>query len=283
MVTTESALSTANRVVFAGRMFFAIGLIGIGVQHFIFADFIPVMVPWWPSHEHVIWAYIVGAILITGGLLIIFQKNPRTILTLLGILFLLSVVLLHIPSNIRNNLLSPGAWTNAFKELVFFGSAFVIAGSLPKAKSNVESSFMNLLTDKIVPFGKFPLGLTVIVFGVDHFLYPGFVATLVPSWIPGPMFWTYFAGIALIAAGVGIVFNIKARLAATLLGVMIFIWLIVLHIPRAIADPSGGLGNEWTSVFEALAFSGIAFILGQTLPKKLPHPSPLLKREGVNS
>ena len=34
----------------------------------------------------------------------------------------------------------------------------------------------------------------------------------------------------------------------------------MLHIPRAIADPHSGLGNEWTSVCETLAFSGIAFM-----------------------
>jgi hypothetical protein len=48
---------------------------------------------------------------------------------------------------------------------------------------------------------------------------------------------------------------------------MIFLWLIVLHIPRAIAEPYVAKGNEITSVFEALAFSGIA--LGIVLmPKK---------------
>jgi len=39
---------------------------------------------------------------------------------------------------------------------------------------------------------------------------------------------------------------------------MLFLWVIVLHIPRAIANPYVGNGNELTSVFEALAFSGIA-------------------------
>ena len=75
------------------------------------------------------------------------------------------------------------------------------------------------------------------------------------------MFWTYFAGIALIAAGLGIITGILRWLAALMLGIMIFLWVWMLHIPRAMADPRGNLGNEWTSVFEALAFSGIAFLL----------------------
>lgn len=40
---------------------------------------------------------------------------------------------------------------------------------------------------------------------------------------------------------------------------MLLLWFVILHIPRAIADPAIEKGNEITSVFQALAFSGIAF------------------------
>jgi uncharacterized membrane protein YphA (DoxX/SURF4 family) len=116
--------------------------------------------------------------------------------------------------------------------------------------------------------GRIFFSITMIIFGCEHFIYTDFVQTLVPSWIPGHLFWTYLAGAALIAAGLGIMLNIKLQLAATLLGIIIFIWLIVLHIPRGIADPNSGNGNEWTSVFEAVAFSATAFILANTLPRK---------------
>lgn len=79
------------------------------------------------------------------------------------------------------------------------------------------------------------------------------------------MFWAYFAGTALIASGIGMIVRVKARLAATLLGAMILTWILILHIPRAIADPYSDVGNEWTSTLEALAKSGVAFILGETL------------------
>jgi hypothetical protein len=58
-----------------------------------------------------------------------------------------------------------------------------------------------------------------------------------------------------------------ARLASLLVGVMIFLWVVMLHIPRAIADPYTNVGNEWASVFEALAFSGMALMLA-VMPSK---------------
>jgi len=58
-------------------------------------------------------------------------------------------------------------------------------------------------------------------------------------------------------------------LFGALTAVMIFIWLLVLHIPRAVADPYGANGNEITSCFEALAFSGIALIIAMTSEKRV--------------
>jgi len=64
------------------------------------------------------------------------------------------------------------------------------------------------------------------------------------------------------ASVLGVLLDLRvARLASLLTGVMIFLWVLRLHIPRAIADPYTYVGNEWASVFEALAFSGMAFML----------------------
>jgi hypothetical protein len=43
---------------------------------------------------------------------------------------------------------------------------------------------------------------------------------------------------------------------------MIFLWVVLLHVPRALQAPdAASVKNEWIAVFEALAFSGIAFVL----------------------
>jgi uncharacterized membrane protein len=264
------ASASRNRVITTGRVFFALGLMGIGLQHFYFKQFIPVVVPVWPEWIpwRLFWVFLTGGILFVAGGMILTNKLARFAATMMGGLLLLSVLLLHIPDNIMRGVVHIGAWTGAFKALAFSGSAFVVAGTLPETAvgSGHKSSAIIGLLEKLILLGMYPLAIMVIVFGADHFLYVPFVSSLVPAWIPWHIFWTYFAGTALIAAGLGMIFRVKARLAATLLGAMIFSWVIVLHIPRAIADPYGAIGNEWTSVFEALAFSGIAFILGRILP-----------------
>ena len=101
----------------------------------------------------------------------------------------------------------------------------------------------------------------LVIFGIDHFLYFDFVKTLVPVWIPGNVFWTYFAGIALIGSGLAIIVNFKIKTISLLPGAMLFLWLILLHIPRAITMDTSKDPNEIVSVFECLAFSGVAFLL----------------------
>jgi uncharacterized membrane protein len=98
--------------------------------------------------------------------------------------------------------------------------------------------------------------------GVQHFLFASFVKGLVPGWIPGALFWTYFAGVALIAGGVGLMMPKTRRAAGIAVGLMISSWVVLLHIPRALAAATpAARRNEWTAVFEAVAFAGIAFIL----------------------
>ena len=245
----------------AGRCFYGIGIIFLGIQQFMYADFRPVFLPEWPLWLHkAAWAYITGAGLVVAGASILFNKAARKTGLILGGFLFLFFIAFHVPFQL---FVIPysfhwGLWTDALKELALSGGAFVVAGSLKKPPHQPPP--FNAL-EKFIPAGRIFFSITLIVFGMDHFLYTEFVAKLVPSWIPGHVFWAYFAAVALIGSGIAIIFRIMLQQAALLLGTMLLLWFILLHIPRAIADPHTGNGNEVTSVFEALAFSGIAFII----------------------
>jgi uncharacterized membrane protein len=242
----------------AGRICFGLALIGLGVQQFVYPGFQPFFVPFWPPE----WpgqqalVYLLNIVLIFAGVSIIFDLRARIINLYIGVLFLCMFAFLHIPFQVQNNPGALGAWTNAFKILAFSGSAFIVARSFDV--SRVEGSIEALV--KLARFGRIFFGLMLLVFGIDHFLYASGVATLVPNWIPFSLFWTYLAGVALIGAGVSIIIRFQLRLVSMLTGIMIFIWFLVLHIPRAVAMPQVLNGNEVTSVMQSLAFSGVSFV-----------------------
>src|SRR5216684_987301 len=124
--------------------------------------------------------------------------------------------------------------------------------------------------------GRVFVAISLAVFGVQHFIYGGFVATLVPAFMPGRLFWAYFVGVAFVAAAMGILTKMLARPAATMLGVMFFLFVVLLHIPRIVGNSSDG--NEWTSGFVALAMCGGAWILACAAPlEEREKADPFLK------
>ncbi len=240
---------TDESLIKAGRTFYGVCMAALGIQQLF---------------GLAVCAYLASATLIVAGVAIAVGKKARAVALVLGGILLVVFGFFHVPYMIFVNPYSShlGVWTDPLKALALAGGAFVVAGSFPDAKPNTgDGSLLLRLLATLIPVGGVFFSLTMIAFGIDHFLYTEIAAKLVPAWIPGHTFWTYFAGVALIGAGVGIITRIKLKVVGMLLGTMIFLWFVFLHVPRAIADPFIGKGNEVTSAFEALGFSGIAFVL----------------------
>lgn len=250
-----------------GRIFYGIAIAGMGFLTIYYNDFPYMLLP--PNHSLIpglaILAVVAGILFILAGACIVFEKKPRQISLLSGSMLLLIFCFYYIPYEFMtgSNYRHLGEWENAEKELALAGGAFVIAGCFPKKNENTLFRFLG----KLIPLGAIVFSITIISFGILHFLFAKDASTLIPSWIPNHMFWIYFAGVALIGSGVAIILKIKTPLIATLLGTMIFIWFISLHIPRVIVAPSADMGGEVASALLALAYSGIAFVIAGTAKK----------------
>jgi uncharacterized membrane protein YphA (DoxX/SURF4 family) len=250
-----------------GLIFYGIAIAGIGFQTIYYSDFNPILLPphhFW-IHGFVILAYISGTMLIVAGACIVFEKKTKPISLLSGGMLLLIFCFYYIPYEFiaTSNYMDFGEWENAVKELALSSGAFVIAGCFSEKNENPPLRFLR----KLISYGTIFFSITIISFGINHFLYAKDVSDYIPSWVPNHTFWTYFAGTALIGSGIAIILKIRPRLIAALLGTMIFIWVIILHIPRAVASPFADMGDEVTSAFLALAYSGIAFVIAGTAKK----------------
>lgn len=258
-----------------GRIFFSIAVVAFGLLQLVMASFVRLVPPlpeWVPSHSS--WARLTGVVLVVAGLALLGKgRMARWAAAVLGVMIFLDFLFLHLPLAATN----PGAgfmWTNPAKALAMLGGIIFLAATLPVEdadRSSARSSAIGRLFRRLMPLGPLLLSGFMILGGIQHFVYIDFVAKLVPAWVPEPRFWGYFTGVALIAGGVGILVPKTARLAATMSGIMIFLWVVLLHIPRALADLSNM--GEASGVFEALAMSGIAFMLaarGRTTPSAAP-------------
>ena len=238
-----------------------IAMVAFGIQHLVYVDFVTRLVPklpvWVPGHSLLALGF--GVALSMAGTLILFRKTARASALLLGAALLASFVLLYLPMSFVEPS-NAGLWVNEGNALALSGGAFLAAGTLPSEPNGFELRFTALIDqlEKFIPLGTYFLGTFFAYCGVLHFVYVKLVAALVPAWIPGHVFWTYFSGVALIAGGVGMNVRPTARLAAALSALMVFLWVVLLHIPRALA--AFGDSNETTAVFEALAVAGAALL-----------------------
>jgi uncharacterized membrane protein YphA (DoxX/SURF4 family) len=250
-----------NLLLELGPYFFSIPIVFFGLQYFRYGRYVggmPPVPPWAPGGAA--GAYVVGALLIGAGLSILIGKRARWGAALIGGLFLFCVVVFHSP-RIHDILYSGTERTRALEPLALSGAAFALISLLPGDRDG--SLRLNHTSDWLTRAGRWLFALSMIVFGVQHFLYAGFINTLIPSWIPAHWFWVYFTGVGMILVGLALIVGMLGRLAATWLGIMFLLWTVLLHAPRVVAALHNG--DEWNSAFVALAFSGASFIVARTL------------------
>jgi uncharacterized membrane protein len=242
---------------FYGRIFYGVSIAAIGVLTMIYRDVPYMMLP--PKHtwltEHLILVYAAGVLLLLAGTWITLGRKLVPVSLLLGTTLLLIFCFYFVPYEltVSKNVSHFGDWENSAKELALAGGAFVMAGSV---------------WGKPARLGAALFALTIISFGIDHFLYAREAQDYIPAWIPNHLFWMYPTGAALLGSGIAILLRIRVRLFAMLLGSMIFIWVVILHVPKALAAGFAYGGGEISSLFLALAYCGTAFVIaGQTQSK----------------
>jgi uncharacterized membrane protein len=250
-----------DRLLRLGRFFFAIPMVGFGVQYLVYGKYLgglPPVPPWTPGGA---WgAYLTGAVLIVAGMSILANWKARFSATVLGLLFLLCVLLLHtqrLSAVIRNG----NDRTRALEPLALAGAAFVLARTLAVDWPNLRE--WTAVVEWLSKLGRWLFAGSMVIFGVQHFMYAGFIATLVTPWIPGHLFWVYLTGVGMIAAGLCIAIKKFGGLAATWLGIMFLLWVIVLHGPRVVAQPCNA--DELSSLLVALTMGGASFVVAQAL------------------
>lgn len=237
-----------------GRTFFALGILGLACEHFIFGDFVTARAPAFPENMpgRLFFAYASGIVFSLCAAGILFRRRERTAALIFAGSIFAWALLRNLPIAVRANAFS-GAWTQTGKSFVLLGGALAVA-SLPVRNGGGRLASHGAAGLRLATIF---LGAFLVLTGIQHFLHTAFVASLIPSWFPGnAIFWTYVAGVCLIAGGIGMNVSRTARSAALLVGAMLFSWFWIVHIPRTFVSVSDAL-----AVFEALAFSGIAILL----------------------
>ncbi len=244
------------------RLAFAFSVGALGVQHIILDHYIDTKPPaeHWTDVSLLIIALGYKLWLITLAIALLLEYKVRTFAISMGYLIIAWIFFRHVPLVIQN-IRDPAELNSMCMGIALAGGAFVVSDSYTDRLTMRRSQFRRLSHTK--SYWKFCFGPPMIVFGFQHLLYAEFVASQIPVWIPARYFWANATGIALIAAGISIVAEVKNKLSTLLLASMIGLWILVLHLPRVLTSPKDAL--EWTSLFQSVAICAAAVALRENI------------------
>jgi uncharacterized membrane protein len=242
-----------------------------GTEHFLFpttmARMVPRYFPW-----HLFWVYFTGTCLIAAGLSLAGRKHSGLAAGLLGLMLLSFVLLIWVP----NNLAAPG---NRFGLAVILRDFSFSCGCFALAVQQ-GAPLLARHSSWVVPPARAGIGMSLLFFGVEHFVFPGFVPVIplsqpMPAWMPAQAAITYGTGAALLIAGVLLLLDLRARLVASLLGALILGVVVVFYGPLLVAVPSVEVGLNY--FMDALMFAGAVLALAGALPKEEEIPGRLTR------
>jgi len=97
------------------------------------------------------------------------------------------------------------------------------------------------------------------IFAAEHFTAARDLMQIVPKWLPGPLFWTYLVGFALLAAALSFIAWRCVRWSAALLALLFLIIVATVDLPNL----GAGLHDRifWTLTVRETCFAGGAMVL----------------------
>ena len=254
-----------------GRVFVPAFLAAFGGEHLVSAHGLSRMVPTWMPVP-LFWAYFVGISLLAAAVSIVSTRLIRVAAPLLGTMFFIFVLTLHIPRVVA----SPAdrfAWAVAARDLVFGLGAWTLwATSAPEGQ--------RMWSARVLAACRTVAALVFVFYGVEHVLHPGFVPgvpleRVIGPWVPAAVVWGFGVGAILIASGVLMLINVRAREAATWLGVALTITLPVIYVPMLFVAAGASEQVEAVNyIFDSLLFAGSVFLLAGGITTGAAQPAP---------
>lgn len=86
----------------------------------------------------------------------------------------------------------------------------------------------------LLHLGKWLFILPFAAFGFLHFGPLEFSLPYVPGWLPAPAFWVYFIGCCLLGFTLSAALRRLDGLAALLLAALLLVFVLTIHLPKAI-------------------------------------------------
>ncbi|MEX0772948.1 MAG: DoxX family protein [Balneolales bacterium] len=119
---------------------------------------------------------------------------------------------------------------------------------------------------RVLTLGRIVFGIPFVLFGLLHFINNPDLTGVVPDFMPGPAFWVYITGVALVVGGSAIVVNQYTKTGGYLIAALMFLFVILLHIPGMFDEAT--MQMAMNNFFKDFALGGGALIIAGLSPNE---------------
>ena len=245
------------RIASAGHAVFAATMIGVGFLGLIKGDLTAVwQVPGGVPASFVL-AYVCAFISVACGIALLSARNVAAARVLLAYL-LLWLLVFGVPSLLHG--LTVDVYWSLCKTGVILAAAWVLYAWFAADWDRQRFSFA--VGDKGLRIARALYGIAIIPFGLAHFQYVQHTASMVPGWLPAHVAWAYFTGAAFIAAGLGVLIGVCARLAAALSALQMGLFLVLVWVPTVATRSLNSF--QWGEVLVTWVLTAAAWVVADS-------------------
>jgi uncharacterized membrane protein len=237
------------------RVLFSVGMMGLGVLALVYGDFAMVWQPvaaWVPGRTAL--AHGSGVLMLACGAALLFAATAKWAVRVL-FPYLVVWALLKVPAVV----VVPGmeaVWLGLGELTVLLSGGWVLFARY----SELDWGF--LTGDRGVKWATILFGVSLLPIGLSHLVYVKETAAYVPAWLPWRVGWAYLTGVGQMGCGLGVLFRVWPRVAATAEACMISLFTLLCWGPMVVTTPKVRLG--WTAFFISWAIASAAWVLAES-------------------
>ncbi len=249
-----------------GHTLFGIAVAGLAILSLVYGNFAPLAEPFtaplpWPG----VWTFVLGATLLAASAGLFFARSASVCAMVIGLFALAWTV-----TRCRPVFLNPkvvGSWDGVCEALGPLVATWILYAMLRRQSGAHTATVMT--GDRALRVARVVFGAACVVYGAAHFAYVKFTSSMVPTWLPDRTGLAYLTGALHAAAGIGLLFGVLPRLAATLEAIMMSLFGGLVWLPSFFAQPAPEWASsaqfQWSETLLTFLLAASAYIVAASL------------------
>lgn len=248
------------RIASVGHALFAAAMIWLGAMGLSKGAFVQVWQPvpkWVPARD--VLAYLCAFISLASGIGLLWQRTAAVAARVVFASLMVWLLALRLPNLFYQTPLVLVAWTFG-STAVMVAAAWVLYVRLAGDRDRRRVGF--LADHRGVRIARALYGLSLVPFGLAHFIYLDATTVLIPDWLPWHVAWAYFTGAAFVAAGLAVTVGVFARQAAALSTLQVALFSLIVWLPRVLAGAVNDF--QWGEFVLTFALTAGAWVVADS-------------------